>query len=424
MKSTKATTERLPASQEYLMLDYAQRVGRFREGRRAVHVHLSRLRPHNRRDHHIRIAINTFESLVRQFECQIFHLANADIVFVCKDAKLATVDEAVQKLRYLFGEDPLTQGGTDEDGADRFCTWYDFEHDYDSFYVMAQSACEEEQKRLRRLATIAGGENKAAASPQAGLDAPRLAEIVGLIQRADLSNMLRRQAVCAITRGTAPTPILREVYVSIPELRDSVMPGYDLASDRWLFQHLTQALDRRMMKMLARADDSALASAISINLNVSTLVSDAFLEFDANIKSSARGSIMIELQLIDIFADMAAYQFARDFARERGYRICLDGVTHLTLPYIDREKLGLDFVKVLWRSDILDSQEPQRANEFRAKIEELNRTRVILCRCDNEEAVKVGQSWGIALFQGRYVDRLLVQLQKAGSGTVNARTVR
>ena len=121
------------------MLDYAQRVGRFREGRRAVHLHLSRLRPHNRRDHHIRIAMNTFEGLVRQFECQIFHLSSADIVFVCKDAKLVVIDEAIQKVRYLFGEDPLTQGGTDEDGADRFCTWYDFEHDYDSFYVMAES---------------------------------------------------------------------------------------------------------------------------------------------------------------------------------------------------------------------------------------------------------------------------------------------
>src|SRR5258708_4499494 len=35
-------------SQEYMLLDYLQRMGRNLEGRRAVHIHLSRLRPQNR----------------------------------------------------------------------------------------------------------------------------------------------------------------------------------------------------------------------------------------------------------------------------------------------------------------------------------------------------------------------------------------
>src|SRR3546814_6547885 len=39
-------------SQEYLLLDYLQRLGRSLDGRMAVHIHLSRLRPQNRQDHH------------------------------------------------------------------------------------------------------------------------------------------------------------------------------------------------------------------------------------------------------------------------------------------------------------------------------------------------------------------------------------
>ena len=46
-------------SQEYLLLDYLQRLGRNVEGRMAVHIHLSRLRPQNRQEHHIRIAAAT-----------------------------------------------------------------------------------------------------------------------------------------------------------------------------------------------------------------------------------------------------------------------------------------------------------------------------------------------------------------------------
>src|SRR3546814_6597177 len=55
-------------SQEYLLLDYVQRLDRHRQGRRAVHIHLSRLKPQNRREHQIRIAANTFEDPVKQFE--------------------------------------------------------------------------------------------------------------------------------------------------------------------------------------------------------------------------------------------------------------------------------------------------------------------------------------------------------------------
>ena len=52
------------ASQSYLLLDFVQRLERRREGRRAVHIHLSQLSPQNRREHHVRLAINTFEDCI------------------------------------------------------------------------------------------------------------------------------------------------------------------------------------------------------------------------------------------------------------------------------------------------------------------------------------------------------------------------
>src|SRR3546814_18630304 len=74
-------------SQEYLLLDYVQRLDRHRQGRREVHIPLSRLKPQNRREHHIRIAANTFEDLVKPFEGHIFSLSNAGLVFVRKGAR-------------------------------------------------------------------------------------------------------------------------------------------------------------------------------------------------------------------------------------------------------------------------------------------------------------------------------------------------
>jgi hypothetical protein len=162
-----------------------------------------------------------------------------------------------------------------------------------------------------------------------------------------------------------------------------------------------------MLQLLMKNDDSAIASAFSVNLNVATLLSDRFLSFDANLKAATRGTVIFELQAIDIFSDLGAYIFARDFVKERGYRVCLDGVTDLTLPFIDRERLGLDLVKIVWNPDMLGSGREARREEFRKLIASFGRARTIMCRCDNKAAVTMGQSLGINLFQGRHIDRLL-----------------
>jgi EAL domain-containing protein (putative c-di-GMP-specific phosphodiesterase class I) len=396
--------ERKP-SQEHQLFEFTQRLAKFRAGRRAVHIHLSQLRAYNRRGHHIRIAVNTFEFLVKQMDGQIFALANADLIFVCKGADIVAIDEAVMRLRHLFNEDPLTQD-IDEHQESRFCSWYDLERQYSEFLAVVQGLYDEEQKRHRRLAAISGpGQSSQPELPP--LSPHRLGELVDAISRADLSNMMRRQAVCTIMPDAPPQPVFRELYISIDELRAIVMPGYNIASDRWLFQHLTHTLDLRMLQLLMKNDDRVIASGFSVNLNVATLLSDRFLAFDANLKAATRGTVIFELQTIDIFSDLGAYLFARDFVKERGYRICLDGVTDLTMPFIDRERLGLDMIKIVWNPDMLGSGREAKRDEFRKLIASFGRARTILCRCDSEEAVTTGQSLGISLFQGRYIDRLL-----------------
>ena len=74
--------------------------------------------------------------------------------------------------------------------------------------------------------------------------------------------------------------------------------------------------------------------------------------------------MVIELQPIDIFSDMGAYMFARDFMRERGYRIALDGLNHQILQFIDREQLGFDLLKLIWSPEMVEEK----------RIEALNKT--------------------------------------------------
>lgn len=397
------TTEERTTSVEYLLLDYVKRVARAPAGRRAVIIHLSRLRPDNRRAHHIRIAASTFESLVKQLDGQVFLLQSADIVFVCKDASVGAIDEAITRLRYLFGDDPLA-AELDENDPDRFATWYDLERDQAAFLEFVGALYKQETRRQKRLAALAGASSRDERQP---LDAAALAELVNTVARADLSNMLRQQTICALAPEGPPKPIFREIYVSIPDLRDAVMPRRDIAADPWLFQHLTQMLDKRVLSLLRRNDDRVIAYSYSLNLNISTLLSQSFTAFDQSLRTRARGTIVIELQKVDVFADLGAFVFARDYLRERGYRTCIDGVTALTLPFIDRERLGLDLVKLFWSPDMADTHRSERLDELRAALERAGKTRVILARCDSEEAVQFGLSVGLRLFQGRHIDRLL-----------------
>jgi EAL domain-containing protein (putative c-di-GMP-specific phosphodiesterase class I) len=404
----------IQSGQEYLLLDYAQRLDRHRDGRRAVHVHLSRLKPQNRREHHVRIAVNTLDDFVTTHEGAIFQLGNNDLVFVVKGANLQQMDDAVMRMRYLFSDDPLAQADPDsEEGHGRFATLYNVEGQYAKFLELCERVFEEERARQKRLQQMAEQTGETFEDSRRPLKPEQLGRLEEFLERADLSSVFRRQAVSVVHKDAPPKPIFNELFISIFDLAKTVLPEVNLAANRWLFQHLTQTLDRRVLKMLARADDRSLHSSFSINVNVATLLAPEFLDFDSSLRMGSRGTLVVELQLLDILADYDAFSFARDFVREKGYRLCLDGITPDLLRFIDRQYMGADLVK-LNAGNIFDSGgNLERRAEVAKDVERVGKGRVILARCDNETMIKVGQEMGITMFQGRYLDAVLQQLARA-----------
>ncbi|MDF1748725.1 MAG: EAL domain-containing protein [Alphaproteobacteria bacterium] len=401
------------ASQEYLLLDYAQRLERHRDGRRGVHVHLSRLKPQNRREHHIRIALNTLDDFVQTFEGQSFLLGNGDLIFVVKGANLQQMDDAVMRMRYLFSDDPLTQADADSEGHGRFATLYNIEGQYAKFLELCERVFEEERARQKRLQQMAEQTGETFEDARRPLKPEQLGRLEEFLERADLSSVFRRQAVCVVHKESPPKPIFNELFISIYDLAKTVLPDVNLASNRWLFQHLTQTLDRRVLKMLARADDSSLHSSFSINVNVATLLSPEFLEFDSSLRMGSRGTLVVELQILDILSDYSGFIFARDFVREKGYRICLDGITPDLIRFVDRQYMEVDLVKLSSDSVFDTGGNTETRAAIAQQVERVGKGRVILSRCDNEAMIRTGQSMGITMFQGRYLDAVLQQIARA-----------
>ena len=234
-----------------------------------------------------------------------------------------------------------------------------------------------------------------------------LARVSKALQNTDFSNMIRRQSVCIILDDADPQPLFEEVFVSIADLGDSILPGVSLTATPWLFQDLTETLDKRVLNSVSKHDDGAFREAFSLNLNISTILSEEFQDFDNNILSSRKNTIVLELQPIDIFSDLKSYLMARDYAQNLGYKVCIDGVTLNTLKFIDRQRLSADYLKLNWMPDLpsILKDDDELANCLR----NIGTNRAILCRVDDEDALKIAKQYDITLFQGRYVEHLLAK---------------
>ena len=397
-----------PQNQENLLLDYMHRLEKHKEGRKVVHLHLSQLRPANRREQHIRTAIGNFEPIVKAMDGQVFSVKNADLFFIYKESAQPQTETTVQQIRYLFSDDPLIEN--EEDGDHKFATWYDAAREFDTVLQIVQGLVHAEKKRQTEVRSRMDARAALKAKQEQGepLTPKVLARVESALARADLSNLVRRQYICRVDDKMVPEEMFSELFISIKDLRETMLPNVNLVANRWLFQHLTTTLDLRMLSMLTKTDSISITGDISFNVNVSTVLSPEFQAFDNNIAAGRRGAMIVEMQKEDIFCDLASYVFAREFVQEKGYKVCLDGLTVETINIIDRERLGADMAKLVWHPDLVDGGE-ELHQQIRNLVQRGGPDRLIMCRCDNRESVDFGMSVGINLFQGRYVESLIAE---------------
>ena len=313
------------------------------------------------------------------------------------------------KLLRLWGADPLLIKFKADPRKNKLTSWYSLAEDFQKLLTFAERQVGDEQVATKTLAELVAEREVAKANTERGtpMTALGLGRAEEALARVDLSSFTRRQPVCALVEDGKPEPVFSEVFVSIADLRETIMPATDFSANPWLFQRMTQTLDRRVMSQMSRKEDkSLLRDGFSVNLNVQTLLSEEFLAFDDNFAPSS-GDIVLEIRLEDIFSDLSAFTFARDFVHERGYRICIDSVSFRTYPYADTNRLGVAYSKLMWSAEMASIMGTDRAQATKDLIRERRRGRTILSRCDNDASVRIGSQLGISLFQGRFIDTRL-----------------
>lgn len=349
-------------------------------GRNALLLRTDLLPPALSRPHHIRLAAEALHPLRDADRAQTFELGHDRLAVAWRGDAPTLLQGALDGLRHLMLDAP--QGAPTVPELARL-----FNLPHDGAALMAQASGPSAQQ------PPAPPPPKAARSKPTlpPLDLRVLELMEERLSSASVARFTRRRPVCSRTPSGAFALAWETRFLHIGELMDTLAPGRNPYADPWLFRRLTRMLDRRMLALLGMGTELQGAGPFALDLNVSGLLSPEFLRFDAALPQALRGRCIIDLHPTDVLADLPAYQFARAFARARGYHLMLRGLTATLLPALNLAGLDMDYAELRW-SPSLAGLDPA--------LLAAPRTRWLLARADDAAAVQWGLGVGITLFSG------------------------
>lgn len=369
---------------EQQLLDMLYRLEGMLEETTALHVKLSLLKPGNKTAHQIRLTASALETIIASSRSRMFLLSDTDIVLIGREINKEHLKKTIQDIKGFFLSDPLLA----KNSHASFIDVYNLKKEYQDFLQIALEK-EEIYKSLNTQEDVSipiGPEH---------LDA-----ILRNIEGFDILNVIRRQEAIEITRSGRYCSLFFEYFTSMADLKTAIAPNINMFSNRWLFQHLSETLDKRMLSAHKELFEHTPGN-ISLNLNISTIFTSTFTDFLISFPKDA--TLVVEVQLMDIIQNTKNYIIAKDLLREAGHKILIDGLHPISFQFMDLNLLDPDLLKLNWSLSILDDEKNTPLPQL---IQEINPNRIVLMRSESEEAIKWGLSNGISRFQGYYLDAL------------------
>ena len=381
------------AYQENLLCDTLDRMRRNPEGRKVVHIHLSRLMPGNRTPVKSKIVSRMFGNLEGGMHIQMFPMINQDLVMTVNAGAQRDVNAICNRLRGLFDDDPVTFT-EDKDGNDQFVNWYDLEVDSAQALNMAQELREEANRRLRKAPE---------APPTPAMTPVQLDHVQKQLATTNIIPFVRDQVAMRVSPGDADAHIeFYEFFLSVGDLQRTIAPGINVFGDRWLFQDLSRTMDLRMLETVVRAPHARESPVISLNLNLETISTPAFVTFLERIPEDQK--IIVEVQAIDVLAAVRSYYDVHDVISSMGHALLIDGLNPIMLQMIDVRMMKPDYAKIMWAPELIDLMNPDSSKSAAALIESIGGDKIVLARCDSQNAMAWGLKSGIRIFQGHFLD--------------------
>ncbi len=392
--------------QETLLVDTLDRMRRNPEGRKVVHLHLSLLLPANRTPVRIKIVTRMFRTLESGRQAQIFSLSNDDLVMILNSGAQRDINNILHRIRKLYEGDPVTM---EDESGDRFVTWYDLSLDAAMALHAAQQMRTEAQAAPPKAAT--------AAMPS--LTPAMLDEVQKKIAFLNVAPFIRDQVALRINPETKEASIeFYEFFLSVMDLQRTVAPNINILGDRSLFQDLSRTMDLRMLETVVRAPQIRGTPAVSLNLNLETVLTTVFSTFLQRLEQGQR--VIVEVQAVDVLTNINMYIDIRNVLNTMGHAILIDGLSTTTLQMLDVTAMKPDYAKIIWAPELLDMMDPNSNRNAGHMVQEIGTDKVVLSRCDSANALSWGLKSGISLFQGHFLDAFSKARKKPPAAPVRA----
>lgn len=382
-----------PQHDDERLLKLLQSARRELQGLRLVHLHLSLLQDKNYGDIlEIKRAVQSISD--NSAYLQIFTLSNEDVLILYKGIKFSTITEACQKIEKMMLARTKMMGLNP--------------YKENSLYSIMELSLNFVNviRFIEGLGEKGGSADGAKASTKEPISLEELAKIERQIGMFDLSPFMLNQPIINIQPMAGSLHEYFEIYISVKALEDRLSPEFDLTANRWLFNYFTSSLDHAVLKSLNHGIDFIRGHKIGLNLNLSTIMSSAFVKFDERLTMELRGNVILEINKVDLVENIDTYHEVVEFAKTRGYSICIDGITPMWVAHMDLEYMACNYAKLFWTSELTDMSEDD-LEIFAAKITAQENCRFILGRCSTVTGLLFAQKYGIDLVQGRMVDTIL-----------------
>ena len=211
-----------------------------------------------------------------------------------------------------------------------------------------------------------------------------------------MQRFVRHQAISL--QGQSLTPMMREFYVSIEQLRATFFPGVEMRGSNKAFQNLTHMLDQLMLRSLPHLPLGGLPC--SINLNIHSILSKSF---ETMLQNTQGDLLTFEIPQPSIIPHFAQFKKARDLIVAHGGKIAVDQIFPDTIGALNLDEAGVNFAKLHWKGDLKKLTRKHR--DFVKKTID-NGTTMVMSRVDDPVAFEVGQEFGIRNFQGFLIDHI------------------
>lgn len=429
----------LATSQLGYLKDFVMELKRHTKGRRAVHVHVSRLERHHQEAVFRREAAVFIKSLIDKFPgSRNFSLSNHDFILVTNGASLDDIEPLLVKIRKIFKDDPLILSLDPIQGqSDNFTVCYNLVKEFDGLVedIKGMLRAEKSGRRLTETIIIEPKpidepviSNMADAAysamkkpkktvtsvkiertdaniemPEVPLDLETISKLEKFISAMDISAYVRPQNIIAIVGKGKPTVAMIERSARADEVVAQLIQNVDMTSNVWLRGYLDDLIaDRMILSNPELQNKKSLASIVP--LTISTILGPHFAAFEQGHKNVDKSAVVIEISLMDVLVDSARFEAAQSRARLAGYKLAIGHIDPYVLSILDSSLLEVDFFKVNWRSSVPEWLDGINGDIFKQTLARIGLPRVIISHCNSDEAITTMRALGATLFIGSAVD--------------------